>query len=281
MTKKTGITLAIGVAVALIVGVTLAQRFGGPGASSTAQTGPASSFDRTAPVEQRLAALEESLVIERQARQLLQEEVMVLTDELDRLRAVTPSPRAAATSDQTAAGAPEDAEPVERRGRFERRAERLRQRLVASGFTEADANWILKRESELQMEALNTRYEARRAGENASATFGGRSTQAALREELGDARYEQYLEASGRPTRIAISNVFEGSPALAAGLRPGDEIVAYDGRRVFGMSEITSLTLEGAAGEPVPVDIMRDGVLMQVSMPRGPLGVTGGRRYRR
>ena len=278
MSKKAGMILAVSVVVALVVGAALAQRFNSP----APERAPASlAFDQTAPVEARLAALEESLAIERQARQLLQEEVMVLTDELERLQAPTNSQAPGAQTDRVAAGAVEDAEPVERRGRFERRAERLRQRLVSAGFTEADANWILRRESELQMEALNDRYAARRAGENASATFGGRSTQAALRQELGEARYEQYLEASGRPTRIAISSVFEGSPALAAGLRPGDEIVNYDGRRVFAMSEVTSLTLEGAVGEPVPVDILRDGVLMQVSLPRGPLGVTGGRRYRR
>ena len=278
MSKKAGMILAVSVVVALVVGAALAQRFNSP----APERAPASlAFDQTAPVEARLAALEESLAIERQARQLLQEEVMVLTDELERLQAPTNGQAPGAQTDRVAAGAVEDAEPVERRGRFERRAERLRQRLVSAGFTEADANWILRRESELQMEALNDRYAARRAGENASATFGGRSTQAALRQELGEARYEQYLEASGRPTRIAISSVFEGSPALAAGLRPGDEIVNYDGRRVFAMSEVTSLTLEGAVGEPVPVDILRDGVLMQVSLPRGPLGVTGGRRYRR
>ena len=278
MSKKAGMILAVSVVVALIVGAALGQRFSSPPLERVAAS---LAFDQTAPVEARLAALEESLAIERQARQLLQEEVMVLTDELERLQAPTTGQAPGAQTDRVAAGAVEDAEPVERRGRFERRAERLRQRLVSAGFTEADANWILRRESELQMEALNDRYAARRAGENASATFGGRSTQAALRQELGEARYEQYLKASGRPTRIAISSVFEGSPALAAGLRPGDEIVNYDGRRVFAMSEVTSLTLEGAVGEPVPVDILRDGVLMQVSIPRGPLGVTGGRRYRR
>ncbi|MEM7502378.1 MAG: PDZ domain-containing protein [Pseudomonadota bacterium] len=278
MSKKAGTILAVSVVVALIVGAALAQRFS---VQAPERAAASMAFDQTAPVEVRIAALEASLAIERQARQLLQEEVMVLTDELERLQAPGVGQASPVQTDRVAAGAVEDAEPVERRGRFERRAERLRQRLVSAGFTEADANWILRRESELQMEALNDRYAARRAGENASATFGGRSTQAALRQELGEARYEQYLEASGRPTRIAISSVFEGSPALAAGLRPGDEIVNYDGRRVFAMSEVTSLTLEGAVGEPVPVDILRDGALMQVSIPRGPLGVTGGRRYRR
>ncbi len=46
------------------------------------------------------------------------------------------------------------------------------------------------------------------------------------------------------------------------------------------MDEIVELTMSGAAGENVIVDISRDGVPMQISLPRGPLGVTGGRRFR-
>ena len=240
-----------------------------------------STFDSAAPVQERLAALEEALDIERQARQLLQEEVFVLTEELEMFRVERPngnsSPlQVAADSENVDEPAAEDT----RQSRRERRAERRNEQLLAAGFTQSEVQWILRRESELQMEALESRYAARRAGEDVRGV--GRGTaQSALRAELGDDRYASYREASGLPTRVAISTVFEGSPALAAGLRPGDEIVNYDGQRVFGMDEITGLTLTGAVGEPVSVDIMRDGVLMQVSMPRGPLGVVGGRRYRR
>ena len=248
---------------------------------SSGKAPSASTFDDTAPVHERLAALEEALDIERQARQLLQEEVIVLTEELETLRVdaqgdespLVPQLADAENSDEIVL---EDT----RQSRRERRAERRNERLLAAGFTQSEVQWILRRESELQMEALQSRYAARRAGENVRGVGRG-AAQSALREELGDERYASYLEASGRPTRVAISSVFEGSPALAAGLRPGDEIVSYDGQRVFGMDEITGLTLTGAVGEPVPVDIMRDGILMQVSMPRGPLGVVGGRRFRR
>lgn len=235
------------------------------------------AFDSSAPVAERLQALEEALSIERQARQLLQEEVFVLTETLDGLQADTggalPVPAAAEPE-------ADDVRSGDRRSRAERRAARRNERLLAAGFTQSEVEWIERRESELRMEALESRYEARRAGENPSPAGRG-ALGDALREELGDASYERYLEASGRPTRVAITSVFEGSPALTAGLKPGDEIVRYDGQRVFGMDEITRLTLVGSVGEPVPVDIVRDGALMQVSMPRGPLGVVGGRRYRR
>ena len=175
----------------------------------------------------------------------------------------------------------EEREQPERQNDRRSRRERRQQHLVNAGFTDAEAEWILTRESELQMEALQARYDAQRAGEPASRLASRARAADTLRGELGDEGYERYLIANGQPTSIAISSVFEGSPALAAGLQPGDRITRYDGRRVFNMNEITALTMQGQAGENVVVDIMRDGVLMQVSMPRGPLGVTGGRRYRR
>jgi hypothetical protein len=36
--------------------------------------------------------------------------------------------------------------------------------------------------------------------------------------------------------------------------------------------------MEGSAGENVVVNIIRDGVPMQVVIPRGPLGINTGRR---
>ena len=95
---------------------------------------------------------------------------------------------------------------------------------------------------------------------------------------MGDADYERYLEASDRPTRVSVSSVIESSPAQSAGLWPGDEILRYDGERVFSMTDLTRQTMEGEAGESVVIDVMRDGTLMQVVLPRGPVGITGGRR---
>ena len=100
----------------------------------------------------------------------------------------------------------------------------------------------------------------------------------ALREELGDADYERYLEANNRSTSISISSVIDSSPAQAAGLRSGDEIVRYDGERVFSMTDLTQQAIDGLPGQNVAVDIVRNGVPMQVVMPRGPIGISGGRR---
>ena len=70
------------------------------------------------------------------------------------------------------------------------------------------------------------------------------------------------------------------SPAERAGLQPGDQIVGYDGDRVFSTSDLMQRTMSPGSGDVV-VDVVRDGVQMQVVLPRGPIGVETGRFRRR
>src|SRR5690606_31130913 len=124
------------------------------------------------------------------------------------------------------------------------------QRLVEAGFTVARAEWIERRTAELQMAQLEAQYEAARSGDP-SRFREMPSIEETLRAELGDAEYERYLEATGRPTRITVRNVLPSSPAERVGLQPGDEIVAYAGKRVFDMNGLNRLILEGQPGETV------------------------------
>ena len=236
-----------------------------------------SAFDSGAPLEQRISTLEQAVSQERQARQLLQDEVLFLTNELDRMPLIDPVGNDADTEVATASESRES-----RRADYRRRftPEGRTELLIEAGFQPGRAEYIVKRESELQMQALQARYEAERDG--APYDYSQRDSSGnALREELGDAEYEQYLEANGRSTNVAVSNVIESSPAQRAGLQVGDEIVRYDGYRVFSMSDLSSQTMQGDPGFNVAVDIMRDGVPMQVVLPRGPVGVSAGRRYSR
>jgi len=101
-----------------------------------------------------------------------------------------------------------------------------------------------------------------------------------LRTELGDGDYERYRDALGLPAAIGIGSVLASSPAERAGLQSGDEIVSYGGQRVFDMDELNGLTIEGQPGETVAVDVLRDGQPIQLYLPRGPIGITGGGRFR-
>ncbi len=262
-----GISLVVGFAAASWIETSLLS-------SDTQQTDPSESgmpsFDAAAPVEERIRALELAVIEEREVRQLLEVEILVLREEIEQRHTESSEP------DEPALSARD-----ERRDAFRARSFGVRStqaqvdRLVGAGFPADQAAWIVQREAELQMEMLRARYDAMRG--NAEQVFVGQgfSQSNELRAELGDADYERFLAANGRSTSVGIGSVIPNSPAQVAGLQPGDEIVRYDGERVFSMMDMAGRIMQGEKEGNVVVDILRDGVPMQLVLPRGPLGVSG------
>lgn len=268
----------LAVAVSLIVGFAAAGWIDGD--TGTRSAAPAAAqpeplaFDRSQPLEDRIRALEQAVSDERYARQLLQEEVLFLTARLEDVSAGAAQPAAGAASPEAVARSAE--------GRPERRSRRPEDRaaeLQQAGFTAGEAEWIARRESELAMAALQARVDAGQSGDAGAWWQSRGEIGETLRAELGEAGYERYLEANGRSTSVTVGTVIESSPAERAGLMPGDRITRYGGERIFGMSDLTRQTMEGTPGQQVVVDIVRDGQPMQVVIPRGPLGISGGRRF--
>lgn len=229
-----------------------------------------SAFNAAAPVEERILALEQALIEERQARQLLEEELLVLREEIEQQ-----------DEEEIETEVQQMSAMEERRDAF--RARRFGSssspgqvdRLVEAGFPVSQAEWIVQREAELQMERLQARYEAMRGNEE-QAFFGrGFPQDSELRTELGDADYERYLTANGRSTAVSVGSVISNSPAQQAGLQPGDQIVRYGGERVYSMMDVSEQIMQAETEGSVVVDIQRDGVPMQLVIRRGPLGVTG------
>ena len=160
--------------------------------------------------------------------------------------------------------------------RQENLAERRIQRLESAGFPPDQVAWILLREEQIRLDNLNAQWERRR--QNFLNSEENQLASNPLREELGEANYERYLAATGRSTSVYVSQLVNNSQASAAGFQPGDEIVRYSGERVYNFDELNAANVQGSLGEPVVVDIVRDGVPMQLTVARGPLGITGGRR---
>lgn len=230
--------------------------------------------------EERLGSLEAALEEEETYRLALEAELAALGEELKELRAQAPQRRGDAVAE---AG---EVDPEEIRARFAERfgstrggnsTERRVTQLTEAGFSAGEAQQIVQRESELRMEALYAQYEATREGEPVNPFTNRFADQNQLRQELGDGAYERYLDATGQSTSIGVRQVLASSPGETAGLQPGDEIVAYGGERVFAVSDLNRLTLEGDPGVSVAVDVIRDGQPMQIFVPRGPIGITSGR----
>jgi hypothetical protein len=149
---------------------------------------------------------------------------------------------------------------------------RENERIIAAGLTPERMKEINRRAEELRVAAMQAQYEAQRNGQRVQ----GVDTDQALRKELGDAEYERYLKAEGRPTEVRVMDVLATSAAERSGLKAGDEILSYGGTRVFDARDLNALTMQGAAGGAVTVQVKRDGQTVQLSVPSGPLGVTAG-----
>jgi membrane-associated protease RseP (regulator of RpoE activity) len=269
---------AAGLGVAFWLQSTAPSSLDDQGASAAAVARPGVDGGASAA---RLAALEDAFAAEVAQRAALEERVAELAAQLEALGERSAAP--ARGPGELAAGGPDPAVVEPARARFrgnggasrEDAERRAVEQFIAAGFAPDRAEWINRRTQELRMASLQAQYDATREGrpfEPGAALAGDRT----LRTELGDADYERYLTALDRPTSVGVRDVLASSPAETSGLRAGDQIVAYDGQRVFDMRELNTLTLEGTPGESVVVGVLRDGQNVQLVMPRGPIGILGG-----
>ena len=227
---------------------------------------------------ERLDELERIIMEEQEARGALEDTIAMLFSELERLE--SRGTRAAENRAEPAAADP----PTRRESRRPERdevewmrsfTERRVGRLIEGGFSEDEARRILQQESEASFRSMQMAWEAQRAGESMDPFDLRLNPQALLRENLGDAAYARYLEAQGQPTAISVTQVMTGSPGNRAGLQPGDQLVSYDGERIFNVGDLRNLTMQGEPGQDVVIEVERDGVRMQLTVPRGPIGITG------
>ena len=227
----------------------------------------------SARADNRIADLKDALDAEILQRSALEDRVAELAAQLE---ALGERPRFAAGANVPGEPPPNGFQIRAREGRAgnQSRESVMLDRLTAAGFAPDRAEWINRRTEELRMKTLQEQYDARREGRAPA----GDSPDTTLRAELGEADYERYRTAMGQPTSVGVADILASSPAERAGLKPGDQIVAYAGKRVYDVGELNALTLEGTSGESVVLDVRRDGQNVQLVMPRGPIGITGGFR---
>lgn len=273
--------VAAAVVVILVAGVGAgAWWLGGVSTGVTESPSDAASeyVDPSRPLAERVRQLELVIAQEQDARMVLEDQLRALIDDIERIESGGQLLLAERTRQE------QESQREDRRNTSRSRdyvammrdfQVRRVNRLTQGGFSEDEAREILRRESEAQYKAMLIDHEAQRSGEATDSLRSYGAAQDLLRAELGDDDYARYLRAQGHPAAVQVTQVMEGSPGSLAGLQPGDEIVSYNGERVFGSGDLRSLTLQGTIGEDVVVEIDRDGMRMQLNLQRGPVGITG------
>jgi len=151
-------------------------------------------------------------------------------------------------------------------------------RFMSVGFSEEDERQLTRRMGEVEMERLYLRDTARREGWLRTPQYreAANELRNQLRNEMGEDTYDRLLYANERDNRVLVNSILESSPAQEIGLQPGDVIVRYDGSRVFSYRDIRIATRRGEMGDPVPLHVERNGEVLELEIPRGPLGVQLG-----
>lgn len=254
--------------VSLLVWLRLPDR--SPAEGSGAPAGPVGAPSKE---DSALSSLEAALAAERSAREALALEVAGLRSELGRLTAPleamsppTPPPPGPTTAPDPGRDLVRAPTPFDE------------QALLDAGFDSREVERLRSQTEALELEQLYLRDRAIREGWAGTPRFAeeARNLDArgrALREELGDERYDWLLFASGRANRVVVQSVLESSPASEAGLRNGDAILSYGGSRLFDVSALREATAGGRSGESVAIDVARGEERLRVYVPRGPLGV--------
>lgn len=265
--------LAIAIAVSLLAGLAIGALLVGDRPDSAA-TAPQPPERVDGGDQERLLRLEQMLLEEREARIALEDTMALLFEELE--GTVDEGRRVVAEREaRQSAVALEEGRRRDRSNWAEDYNKRRVARMVEGGFTEEEARDLIEQESAASYQAMRAAWEAQRSDEPFDPYAPRNDPQRILRESIGDDAYERYLEAQGQPTAVQVMQVLSGSPAALVGLEPGDQIARYNGERIFSVSDLRQLAMQGSPGEAAVIDIVRDGVTMQLTVPAGPIGVRG------
>ena len=100
-----------------------------------------------------------------------------------------------------------------------------------------------------------------------------RESKISLRSEIGDEGFDNYLIVSGQNNRMKVTTVMAGSPAEINGVKKGDVILSYGDQKILSWPDLRKATLAGDVGISTNIEIMRDGQRINITVPRGTLGV--------
>jgi len=81
--------------------------------------------------------------------------------------------------------------------------------------------------------------------------------------------YDQHGQPQQQPAPLLVSGVAEGSPAQAAGLRPGDRLLTLDGVPATAPG-LNGLLAQSHPGDKVDIGFERNGASQEIEVPVAP-----------
>jgi hypothetical protein len=146
--------------------------------------------------------------------------------------------------------------------------------LTAAGFSPQRIEWAARRTEELYVQQQQD-HEDRKARGIATDAFQGLAymldPDLDLVLEMGEDEYDRYRRALGRPDGIVVDSVLATSNADVGGLKPGDEILRYAGKRVYNIGMLDGLA--SARTTPALVEVKRDGQSVTLTLSKGRVGI--------
>ena len=153
--------------------------------------------------------------------------------------------------------------------------------LLKVGVMEMLAQDIIDRMSQHEFRLLDLHDRAKREGYLNSPRYRKerRELMAAapsLRTAIGNDDYDRYLYTTGQNNRVTVVSAMSNSPADQYGVQKGDIVLSYANEKVLSWRDLRELTSKGVYGEYVNLNVLRNDQLINILVPRGPLGVKLG-----
>ncbi len=155
----------------------------------------------------------------------------------------------------------------------------VQQRLIKQGLAVETVSMLQKYVDDKRLQRLNLRDQAIREGWQDSDEYVEKMNALGdaaygIKQEFGEQVYDEYLYASGRPNRVVVREIINGSVAQSAGLQAGDIITRYADESIYSMNDLRQATTKGTAGENILLEFTRDNQPYSATIVRGPLGIS-------
>ena len=156
--------------------------------------------------------------------------------------------------------------------------QQIKQVLLKIGITDGIAEDILNRLSQHEYQLLALHDQAKREGYDKTPRYYKERRELiksapSLQNAIGNTAFDQYLYQTEQNNRVRVIGVMQNSPAMQLGVQTGDIILSYANEPVLSWRELRKLTEQGLAGEYVNLNILRNEQLLNILVPRGPIGV--------